>query len=192
MSPAGATRAPVAPNRPAGDPVARAARSGKVSAVAWQPRTPLALQDWVAEGRRIGLMSRSSPWWIGDWLRYGTANWGELYSEAAKITGYDPKTLRNMRYVASRIDLSLRKDTLTFSHHALLASLDPPEQRAWLDRALADRLSVEDLRLELRGAELGPRAPAPSTRRHRRSLPASTLLCPNCGEAVALPLPAHP
>jgi hypothetical protein len=112
-------------------------------------------RDWILEGRRIGAMGRASPWWVGDWLLYGTARWGERYVEAAKITGYDAKTLRNMRYVASRLELSLRRDNLTWSHHVLLAALEPDEQKYWLDRTTADRLSVDDLRIELRSARRG-------------------------------------
>ena len=51
-------------------------------------------------------MSRVSSWWVGDWLQYGTSKWGEKYSEAARITGYDVKTLRNIVYVAKRFSLS--------------------------------------------------------------------------------------
>jgi hypothetical protein len=46
-------------------------------------------------------MLRGSRWWIGDWLLYGSARWGERYVEASRVTGYEPKSLRNMRYVSS-------------------------------------------------------------------------------------------
>ena len=81
--------------------------AGLVGPVSWSAGTHIDLRDWVLEGRRIGLISRASPWWIGDWLLYGSGRWGEMYVVAARITGYDPKSLRNMRYIASRFDLSL-------------------------------------------------------------------------------------
>jgi hypothetical protein len=166
---------------------APARHDGSITAIAWSAAGELEYRDWVLEGRRIGIMWRGSPWWIGDWLLYGTARWGEMYVQAAKITGYDPKTLRNMRYVASRFDLSLRRDNLTWSHHALLASLERDAQKYWLERASADRLSVEDLRIELRAE------------RHRGVDEASTLLsnnapgrvdlitCPSCGDRIPVP-----
>ena len=128
---------------------------GSISPVAWLPPEGLEYRDWLLEGRRIGVLSRGSQWWVGDWLLYGTGRWGEMYVAAAKATGYDPKSLRNYRYVASRVSVSLRKDNLTFGHHALLASLDPANQCHWLERAVHDRLSVEDLRGELRARSGG-------------------------------------
>jgi hypothetical protein len=161
-----------------------ARRDGRINAVAWTPRGELEYHDWLLEGRRIGLMLRASPWWIGDWLLYGTARWGETYVEAAKITTYDPKSLRNMRYVASRFDLSLRRDNLTWSHHALLASLGPDTQAFWLDRASEDRLSVQDLRLELRAAH---RCGCASVKELSSPKRPNVLVCPNCGDPVPIP-----
>jgi predicted RNA-binding Zn-ribbon protein involved in translation (DUF1610 family) len=164
------------------------AKHGQVSTTAWLPSSELGYRDWRVEGRRIGVIGRGSDWWIGDWLLYGTAKWGERYSEAAKLTGYDPKTLRNMRYVSSRFDVSLRRDDLTWSHHALLASLERDAQAYWLQRASEDRLSVADLRLELRaeqhGASEGARQLTP-----RECSPATVIVCPNCGEAVPIRAP---
>ncbi len=97
--------------------------------------------------------------------------------QAAKLTGYDVHSLRNMAYVASRFDPSLRRDDLTWSHHALLAALEPDAQRYWLERAARDRLSVADLRLELRAARCVEQSPATTAR--NRTLAAA--VCPNCG-----------
>jgi hypothetical protein len=161
-------------------------KHGQISAIAWLPSSELAYHDWLLEGRRIGLIHRGSDWWIGDWLLYGTAKWGERYSEAAKLTAYDPKSLRNMRYVSSRFELSLRRDDLTWSHHALLASLEPDAQAYWLKRASDERFSVADLRVELRaerhgGCEGAREIPSREARR------ATVIVCPNCGEAVSVP-----
>jgi hypothetical protein len=109
--------------------------------------------QWVAVGRRLGGISRSNQWWLGDWLRYGTAKWGERYVEAAKITGYDVRSLANMASLAGCFEMSRRRDNLTWSHHAVVAALDPDEQDTWLDMAAAERLSVADLRIELRSVE---------------------------------------
>lgn len=166
------------------------ARQPKLSRVAWIPGEKMDYRSWVREGGRIGSLARGSAWWLGDWLHYGTEKWGERYAKAAKVTGYDPKTLRNMRYVASRFDLSLRRDNLTWSHHALLASLTPKEQAYWLERAVNESFSVEDLRMELRrlqkqqGAE-GPHPRSPGRVSHPVVVGAEEgsgeLLCPKCG-----------
>lgn len=129
---------------------AGASRPGQISVVGWQPNGPLDQRQWLLEGKRLGAISRCSPWCIGDWIRYGESRWGETYTEPARITGHDPKTLRNYAWVARSVDLSLRRDNLTFSHHELVASLTPDEQRRWLDVASENRMSVDDLRLALR------------------------------------------
>jgi hypothetical protein len=156
-----------------------------ISKVAWLPQGDLDQAEWLATGRRLGAIGRCSQWWIGDWIRYGSSRWGERYAEAARVTGYDVASLRNMAWVAAQFDLSLRSDKLTWSHHVLLAPLGPEEQRRWLDRALAERLSVADLRLELRtarnhkgksvsaaGAKIGPAADAENR------------TCPHCGHEL--------
>lgn len=143
--------------------------------------------DWVDAGRKLGAMSRVSNWWIGDWLQYGELKWGEKYVEAARITGYDVKTLRNISYVARRFHLSRRRDTLTWSHHAELATLPDPEQDRWLDRAVADRLSVADLRVELRAVQRGGNSSAERNDEDPGGPPDGSVVCPHCGGTVPLP-----
>jgi len=123
-----------------------------IDAVAWTPKKELQLPQWTEVGRRLGTMGRCSQWWLGDWVRYGVSKWGEKYKAAARITGYDGHSLRNMAYVASRFDLSRRRDNLSFSHHAEVSALPPEEQDVWLELASRRRLSVGDLRVELRAA----------------------------------------
>jgi len=170
-----------------GQPAAQRAKRPRISPVCWDAPQELEYHGWVLEGKRIGLMCRGSPWWIGDWLLYGNARWGEMYTAAAKITGYDPKSLRNMRYVASRFDPSLRKDNLTWSHHALLASLDRDRQLHWLERATRERLSVEDLRAELRAARRGSLQAPPERAPLERDDGVTTVTCPNCGDRIPVP-----
>ncbi len=120
--------------------------------VTWAPSKGLDIVGWVRIGQRLGAMTRCSQWWLGDWIRYGTARWGEKYSEAARVTGYDVQTLRNIAYVAGRVEVSRRRENLSWSHHETLASLKPAEQDHWLDEASKHRWSVSDLRMMLRAA----------------------------------------
>jgi hypothetical protein len=158
--------------------------AGTLGKVAWQPRDEVEPAEWLAMGQRLGAIGRCSQWWIGDWIRYGTARWGERYAEAARVTGYDVASLRNMAWVASRFDLSLRSDKLSWSHHVLLAPLEPDEQRRWLSRAERERLSVADLRLELRSArgEEKPGSPPGGSGSTRVVEAADT--CPHCGHRL--------
>jgi hypothetical protein len=183
-----AIQAVASPIPPAGDAIGpklvREAAAGRspsaVSKVAWRPNGDLGHPEWLEAGRRLGAIGRCSQWWIGDWLRYGTARWGEKYAEAARVTGYDASSLRNMAWVASRFDQSLRSDKLTWSHHVLLAPLEPQEQRRWLERAVGERLSVVDLRLELRAA----RKATKSSRSVDAEEADAALVCPHCGHRL--------
>jgi len=152
--------------------------------VAWIPQSELGQAEWLAAGRRLGAIGRCSQWWIGDWIRYGTSRWGEKYAEAARVTGYDVASLRNMAWVASQFDLSLRSDKLTWSHHVLLAPLKSEEQEYWLDRAQQERLSVADLRLELRASRGAGTGAAASQAASRPDSDAESDICPHCGHKL--------
>jgi len=163
---------------------------GFTSTVAWQPQQELDQHQWASTGRRLGAIGRCSQWWIGDWIRYGTARWGERYAQAARITGYDVASLRNMAWVASQYDdLSLRNDKLTWSHHVLLAPLAASERVVWLKRAVDERLSVADLRIELHGNKRQEQAglTAGEATIATTTATASHVVCPHCGHELDLP-----
>lgn len=161
----------------------------RVTPVAWQPGHAISLSQWVADGQRLGAIGRGVNWWLGDWLRFGNIKFGERYVRASRITGYDVQTLMNMVYVASRFEAERRRERLSWSHHAELAALEPDDQEQWLTRAEEQRLSVRDLRGELRrvtrvreqeelaatGPEDAPATTAAAEPRH---------VCPNCGHAL--------
>jgi hypothetical protein len=150
--------------------------------VAWIPRGEIDYREWAAIGRRLGGIGRCSQWWLGDWVRYGSAKWGEKYAVAARITGYDPHSLRNMVWISSRFDPSRRRDNLTWSHHASVATLDSEEQDSWLDRALSERLSVSDLRVELRASRRLPTGAVEPL----DAVEETVLTCPNCGLRIGI------
>jgi hypothetical protein len=158
----------------------QAANAGP-STVAWTAPASMDKPAWIRSGRRLGALGRISNWLIGDWVREGVARWGERYAEASKITGFDPHSLRNMAYVASRFDMSLRRDNLTWSHHALIAALERDEQVQWLDRATELKWSVADLRTMMRadarkGADANASACASS----------QVVNCPHCGQELPM------
>jgi hypothetical protein len=153
--------------------------------VVWSPRGDIGLEEWSAGGRRFGEIGRCSQWWLGDWINYGNAKFGERYARAVRLTGYDAQSLMNMVYVASRFEISRRRENLSWSHHATLAALDVVEQERWLDRASAERLSVADLRVELRSLRRVLQAPAAERQSVTATGPAvEALVCPSCGERV--------
>ena len=162
-------------------------RAATISRTAWLPQERLEYPEWIAAGRRLGAIGRCSQWWIGDWIRYGNSKWGEKYVEAARVTGYDVASLRNMAWVAAQFDLSLRSDKLTWSHHVLLAPLESDEQRHWLERASEERFSVADLRIELRRQRLSADPSESATdpaASDSDSEETSVMVCPQCGHRL--------
>jgi hypothetical protein len=172
-----------------------ASSRGVLTDVSWRPHSDLSFADWVEHGRRLGLVGRSAGWWIGDWLNFGNAAYGERYVRAARITGYDVQTLMNMTYVASRIEPDRRRERLSWSHHAEVAALDVPAQERWLERAEQDRLAVRCLREEIRRERrlasgeqdgLEPASEADADTPAAEVNGEARLVCPECGHAFAM------
>lgn len=152
-------------------------------AVAWVPRTEIDEQRWVEVGRRLGRVGKGTNWWVGDWVRYGAAQYGDRYKLAAKVTGYDRQTLMNYAYVASRFEVSRRRPEVSWSHHAELAPLVESQQTMWLERVIADRLSLRDLRAELRDARTRSTHVGSNERGTAGDLDLLTR-CPACGQRL--------
>ncbi len=155
--------------------------------VGWVPNGEVGYHEWIEMGRYLGALGRGSRWWVADWLLYARGKWGEMYSEAVKITGYDYGSLRNMASVAQKFDLSRRRDKLSYDHHAVVVGLAPDEQDHWLDEAVALKWSREDLRIELRSsqralkkAEDGDDHADPSDGH------SPSMVCPHCGGTIPL------
>jgi hypothetical protein len=124
---------------------------------------------WEALGRFLGSLDRRSRWYIGDWLNFGEAVFGEeaaqgvddttktRYSEAERVTGLDHGTLMNIRSVCGKVAKSRRRKELGFWIHAEVAPLEPDEQTAWLQKAIDEGWTRGDLRDAIR-AEKNPAA----------------------------------
>ena len=174
-----------------GAPVVHRRPRSSIKSVAWLPKDDIDHGEWEAQGRWLGSISRCSQWWVGDWVRFGAAKYGEKYAQAAELSGYDEHSLRNMAYVTSRFaELSRRRDNLSFSHHSELAALRAAEQDEWLERAEREKLSVSALRTVLRRERLG-RGEA-TGEADRAGKPTSgedavvVVVCPNCGHEIAV------
>jgi hypothetical protein len=124
------------------------------------PRIPN-FQRWALIGEQLFAVSESSVWWIADWLAYGETTFRERYREAIQKTSLNYQTLRNYAWVARRFDLSRRRDSLSFGHHAEVAALERPEQDFWLRKAEEFGWSRNRLRLQVR-TSLRERESAPS------------------------------
>jgi hypothetical protein len=139
----------------------------------------MSLPQWLGYGKRFVRLGSASNWWIGDWMRYGNARYGEKYGAASKQTGYDRQTLMNMVYVASRFDPARRRTTVSWSHHAELAPLPNHEQDTLLELVEREHLTVRSLRDEIRHRQKRPGSHLSTTAVSSAS--DSAPVCPLCG-----------
>lgn len=126
---------------------------------ALQLRPELSFDAWHRLGAQIGALADASAWWIGDWLVFGQKAFPDRYRTAIATTGFSYQTLRNYAWVAGRFPLYRRRDTLSFGHHAEVASLPEEEQEQWLMRAVARRWSRNEMRAQLRREKLATPTP---------------------------------
>lgn len=113
----------------------------------------LSFDEWQEYGRRLRFAHGAMLWWIGDWLRYGERRYGEMYVQALDGTDYAYQTLMNAVWVAGRFDeTSRRREILSFSHHAEVATkdLERAEADALLDAAEEHGWSQKELRKAVR------------------------------------------
>lgn len=87
----------------------------------------------------------AAKWALGDFILFGEATLGEKYAQAMEATGRQRQTLMNYASVANRVPRSRRRETLTFTHHQMVASLDPRTQTRMLDLAEKHEWSSDEL-----------------------------------------------
>lgn len=141
-------------------------KADEVSLVLTDPELPY--DTWEALGRFLGSVDRRARWYIGDWLNFGEAVYGEeaaqaveattaeRYQEAERVTGLDHGTLMNIRSVCSKIARSRRRKELGFWIHVEVAPLEPDEQVHWLQQAIDNGWTKSELRQAIRDAKNPP------------------------------------
>jgi hypothetical protein len=106
---------------------------------------------WLALGAALRKAGKGIQFWIGDWIRYGEHEYGEMYSQAIEATGKAEATLQNYVFVAKNVHSSRRRelDVVDFSTHAEVASLPAKDQERILAAAEKDTLTVKQVRREV-------------------------------------------
>ena len=112
----------------------------------------MTMNEWVRTGKQLyksfATLERgaiSIMWWIGDFMNYGENRFTkEAYNQAESSFGFKYQTIANAKYVAKKIPPSLRKETITFSHYAALASLPPEAIKEVAKQILLDDLTVRE------------------------------------------------
>lgn len=107
--------------------------------------------DWNRAGEIVCDLGKSVQWILGDLLKIGEQRkYKTDYEFVAEKTGYEVVTLRNLVYVCSTVDVSRRRDTLRFGHHANVAAYAPHEQDEWLQKAEVGKWSVSQMRAAMK------------------------------------------
>lgn len=108
---------------------------------------PLTIEQWGESlGHAVGRVAKSSPWYVGDWLLYGEARFGDSATAYEGEVGLEPKTLLNYRRVAEVLTPVERRPELDFGHHEAVVSLEPQDRKAVLDEAVAKAWTVKQTR----------------------------------------------
>lgn len=110
--------------------------------------------DWLKCGQFLKSTNGAVHFWIGDWLNYGEKTYGETYAQAMDETGYNYQTLSNDKWVARKIEISRRRENLSFRHHQEVADLEPEEQEEMLKKAETDKLPSNEFRKIVRDYKL--------------------------------------
>lgn len=141
------------PRRAIGASVAgKPARLGhiEVTRVGLKISTALTFDTWERAGFRFARIADTTAWCLADWLIYGQNEFSDRYQRAIEAAGLDYQTLRNYAWVARRFEVSRRRASLSFQHHAEVASLPRVEQDHLLDQAEARGWSRNELRRQVR------------------------------------------
>ena len=110
--------------------------------------------EWMAVFKALKTVEDYVQFWLGDCLAYRERKWG-MYEDVAEETGYDKGTLKNLKSVSESIESSRRHDDLSFTHHQEVASLPPKKQEEFLKKAADEKLSVRELREEIKKYKRG-------------------------------------
>jgi transposase len=132
------------------------APGGRVTPTSLELPEGISWEQWRRLGDQLARRGDSIMWWIADHSAYGERQYRRDYGPALEQL-YERKSLRNLAYVARNVDPSVRREELSFSHHAEVAPLDPEQQAAWLESAIAHAWSKQELRDQLADAGLHAR-----------------------------------
>lgn len=117
---------------------------GSVTPTSYAPPSDLSFETWCSIVERLLPASQALQWWAGDLLLYGAHHYRGALLEVVKLTGLSRDTI--LDYVRIAREVKYRRADVSYSHHRVVATLSPEDQRKWLDKAAEQKLSVKDLK----------------------------------------------
>jgi N6-adenosine-specific RNA methylase IME4 len=124
-------------------------------------------EEWMDGFNSLKKIEGCIQFWIGDFLAYRNQKWG-MYDDIAEETGYEKETLKKYKQVSEGVESGIRIPDLSYSHHREVISLTPEKQTEFLNKAVEEKLSVRELREEIRkdGIEFNPDVKLPEGKYH--------------------------
>ena len=116
-------------------------------------------EDWMNMGRNLSAKRRDLNWLIGDWALHGQTHFPEQFALALQELSDAPKALKETARVAQAFPPALRDTSLSFAHHANVATLPQADALTLLKRAHTAKLSAKQIKVEasVRKIEIGQR-----------------------------------
>jgi len=123
---------------------------GEFTNTSWKAPAGMTYEEWEEAGRTLQTIQGAVNWWIGDWLNEGETRYGEKYAQAIEKTGKSYETLKQCKWVSKQYELVNRLTNLGWTHHLIVAALEPDERADILQWAVENDASVTDLKIEKR------------------------------------------
>lgn len=121
------------------------------------PDAPPDFESWEQVGQFLRYVHTGTQFWLGDWINFGEARYGEKYAQAVESTGYELKTLQTYAWVARQVPRSNRVETVPFGHYLNGIAAKAPEEQARLVKRVQDegltQTQLRDLLAEERAAK---------------------------------------
>lgn len=103
-------------------------------------------EEWDELGKKLRYIEQFIQFKLGDWLNFGSALYGEKYSQALEETDYAKQTLSDFAWVCGKIPIESRNPHVSFGHHKVVAKLDSFQQIEELQYAQESKLTMEEFR----------------------------------------------
>lgn len=113
-------------------------------------RADMSYEQWYAWGQTLQAVEKRINWYLADWLAFGLERFPGKYQQAVLVTGQQYQTLKNGAWIARAIPPERRRGSLTFSHHAEVASLPASAQETLLAICETGGLTCRELREKVR------------------------------------------
>lgn len=110
----------------------------------------LTFEEWAGALHHADLLVEAGPWFLADLMSYGERHFGERHSEALPTVEQDPtgasqSRMKQAAWMASKYPRNQRIAGLSYTHHRVVAELEPEDRSTLLREAVRGNLSTREL-----------------------------------------------